>query len=63
MGITEEDEGFTYLMEALGEPSPVRLHFSMFIPTLNVEATEEQAAYWLPLARSFKIIGTYAQTG
>ena len=34
----------------------------MFIPAIEGQGTEEQAAKWLPLARSFSIIGCYAQT-
>jgi len=38
------------------------LHTSMFIHTLETMASEEQQEKFLPLARSFQIIGTYAQT-
>lgn len=38
------------------------LHMSMFINTLETMASEEQQKKFLPLARSFQIIGTYAQT-
>ncbi|RMX42190.1 hypothetical protein pdam_00023411 [Pocillopora damicornis] len=34
----------------------------MFIPTIKGQGSEEQKAKWLPLAESFQIIGTYAQT-
>jgi acyl-CoA oxidase len=34
----------------------------MFIPTILGQATEEQKRKWLPLAKSYAIIGTYAQT-
>jgi acyl-CoA oxidase len=42
--------------------SPFGLHYVMFIPTLKLQASPEQLAYWLPLAESGKIIGTYCQT-
>ncbi|KAF8068739.1 hypothetical protein FPV67DRAFT_1414516 [Lyophyllum atratum] len=42
--------------------SPFGLHPAMFIPTLKLQASPEQLAYWLPLAESGKIIGTYCQT-
>ncbi|GLB42030.1 putative acyl-CoA oxidase family protein [Lyophyllum shimeji] len=42
--------------------SPFGLHSIMFIPTLKLQASPEQLAYWLPLAESGKIIGTYCQT-
>ncbi|CAF4091082.1 unnamed protein product [Rotaria magnacalcarata] len=38
------------------------LHTSMFIHTLETLASDEQKEKFLPLARSFQIIGTYAQT-
>ncbi|CAG4986312.1 unnamed protein product [Parnassius apollo] len=42
--------------------SPFSLHYSMFIPTIKGQATEEQKAYWLKRANNMEIIGTYAQT-
>lgn len=42
--------------EALG------LHFVMFLPTLRSQGDAEQRKKWLPLAESFKALGTYAQT-
>ncbi|XP_058950187.2 peroxisomal acyl-coenzyme A oxidase 1-like [Pocillopora verrucosa] len=41
---------------------PHTLHKGMFIPTIKGQGSEEQKAKWLPLAESFQIIGTYAQT-
>ena len=38
------------------------LHHTMFIPALERLATDEQKSKWLPLALSYQIIGTYAQT-
>lgn len=38
------------------------LHYLMFIPTLSNLCTPEQRDKWLPLASSFKVVGTYAQT-
>ncbi|CAF0812925.1 unnamed protein product [Adineta steineri] len=38
------------------------LHTSMFLHTLETMASDEQQEKFLPLARSFQIIGTYAQT-
>ncbi|RLN93698.1 hypothetical protein BBJ28_00025293 [Nothophytophthora sp. Chile5] len=50
------------LYVALGERLPLEVHRAMFIPTLENQADEQQQAQWLPLARSFRIIGAYAQT-
>ena len=40
----------------------VSLHHTMFIPAIERLATDEQKSKWLPLALSYQIIGTYAQT-
>lgn len=42
--------------EALG------LHFVMFLPTLYSQCDPQQSRKWLPLAESFRVVGTYAQT-
>ncbi|CDQ73832.1 unnamed protein product [Oncorhynchus mykiss] len=42
--------------EALG------LHFVMFLPTLYTQCNKQQLKKWVPLAESFKALGTYAQT-
>ncbi|EQC37024.1 hypothetical protein SDRG_05843 [Saprolegnia diclina VS20] len=52
----------TFVYELLGEPLPIDVHRSMFIPTLETQMDDEQRAYWLPLAREAKILGGYAQT-
>ncbi|KAL9961614.1 hypothetical protein ACROYT_G030588 [Oculina patagonica] len=41
---------------------PYSLSKGMFIPTIKSQGTEQQKAKWLPLAESYQIIGTYAQT-
>ncbi|KAF1319788.1 Peroxisomal acyl-coenzyme a oxidase, partial [Globisporangium splendens] len=51
-----------YLYRALGEPLGMDVHRSMFIPTLENQADEEQQKKWLPLAKNYKIFGAYAQT-
>ena len=33
-----------------------------FLPSVTLQGTDEQIAYWKPLAESGKIIGTYVQT-
>lgn len=42
--------------EALG------LHFVMFLPTLYSQCDPQQRRKWIPLAESFQVVGTYAQT-
>ncbi|RLN15134.1 hypothetical protein BBJ28_00006533 [Nothophytophthora sp. Chile5] len=58
--VDTEDQQIMY--DAIGEKLPIQVHRSMFIPTLENQADEQQQAQWLPLARSFRIIGAYAQT-
>ncbi|KJE89207.1 palmitoyl-CoA oxidase [Capsaspora owczarzaki ATCC 30864] len=50
------------LRQAIDEDLPIGLHVGMFIPTIVGQGTDEQQKKWLPLARAYKIIGTYAQT-
>jgi acyl-CoA oxidase len=47
---------------AIGNYSPFGLHFLMFVPTIKLQGSMEQQAYWLPLCERGAIIGTYAQT-
>ncbi|KAG7387244.1 hypothetical protein PHYPSEUDO_014529 [Phytophthora pseudosyringae] len=56
------DEEQAILLSALGEQVPLDLHRGMFIPTMENQGTDEQRAKWLPLARSYRVIGAYAQT-
>ncbi|POM78241.1 Peroxisomal acyl-coenzyme A oxidase, partial [Phytophthora palmivora] len=44
------------LYSAMGEPTAIEVHRSMFIPTLENQGTDEQRAKWLPLAKNFKIL-------
>ncbi|TKR69693.1 hypothetical protein L596_021818 [Steinernema carpocapsae] len=42
--------------------TPINLHNSMFVPTLQTQADKEQQRQWLHRAQNLEIIGTYAQT-
>jgi acyl-CoA oxidase len=46
----------------LGNASPFGIHTFLFLPFLKLQASPEQAAYWVPLANSGKILGSYCQT-
>ncbi|XP_075146300.1 acyl-coenzyme A oxidase 1 isoform X2 [Haematobia irritans] len=47
----------------LSQSFPLRIHYTMFLPTLINQTTEEQRDRWLEKASNFDgIIGTYAQT-
>ena len=47
---------------AIDENLPIDVHLSMFIPLLEYHTNANQKDKWLPLAKSFSIIGAYAQT-
>ncbi|XP_073251487.1 peroxisomal acyl-coenzyme A oxidase 1-like [Porites lutea] len=59
--ITNEDD-IRMLNSLSGTYFPYALSNTMFIPTIKSQGTPEQKAKWLPLAESYQIIGTYAQT-
>ncbi|EEY56795.1 peroxisomal acyl-coenzyme A oxidase, putative [Phytophthora infestans T30-4] len=50
------------MYDVIGEKLPIQVHRSMFNPTLENQADDEQQAHWLPLATSYRILGAYAQT-
>ncbi|XDV36026.1 hypothetical protein PO909_005878 [Leuciscus waleckii] len=62
-GISDPEEIYSYKSVAKGVyQEPFGVHYVMFIPTLNSQCTTEQRKKWIPLAESFHILGTYAQT-
>ncbi len=44
------------------EIRPDGINPGMFIPSIESSGTDEQKEKWLPLAKNYQIIGTYAQT-
>ncbi|KAF1319830.1 Peroxisomal acyl-coenzyme a oxidase, partial [Globisporangium splendens] len=50
------------LYGAMGGPMALDPHRIMFIPALENQADDEQQKKWLPLAKNYKIFGSYAQT-
>lgn len=61
LGITDLREQLN-LKYQLSYPMPHDVHVNMFTVTLENQCDEEQAKYWVPLAKSRSIIGAYAQT-
>lgn len=41
---------------------PMNVHWSMFLPCLEGQATKEQQDKWMTKAKKMSILGTYAQT-
>lgn len=56
------EEDYDLVSQLLNHDFALSLHHTMFIPGIERLATDEQKAKWLPLAQSYKILGTYAQT-
>jgi acyl-CoA oxidase len=44
------------------ESHPFGLHFGMFLPIIQAQASDEQKKKWMPLINNHAICGTYAQT-
>lgn len=62
-GITDDFERFCFLRAVFGaEPSGLLMHDVAFFPMLSLQASDEQLNRWLPLIKSFQMIGCYAQT-
>ncbi|XP_057700125.1 peroxisomal acyl-coenzyme A oxidase 1 isoform X2 [Corythoichthys intestinalis] len=62
-GIADPEEIYCYKRMFRGNfHEAMGLHFVMFLPTLYGQCDPEQCKKWLPLAESYKAIGTYAQT-
>lgn len=53
---------YTTHLFSLGNANPFGLTGFLFTPFLKLVGTPEQVKYWLPLAESGQITGSYAQT-
>ncbi|XP_070712603.1 peroxisomal acyl-coenzyme A oxidase 1 isoform X2 [Pempheris klunzingeri] len=62
-GIADPEEIYCYKNIARGNHhEAMGLHFAMFLPTLYSQCDPQQSRKWLPLAESYQVVGTYAQT-
>ncbi|CAL1601681.1 unnamed protein product [Knipowitschia caucasica] len=62
-GISDPEEIYFYKSMMTGNHhEALGLHYVMFLPTLYSQCDQEQSKKWLPLAESFRALGTYAQT-
>jgi hypothetical protein len=57
-----DDDDVNLFYSLAGEETPLPLQIHVFIPCMKALASEEQLAKWLPKARSYEMIGCYAQT-
>eukprot|EP01104_Vermistella_antarctica_P002183 TRINITY_DN1234_c1_g2_i1.p1 TRINITY_DN1234_c1_g2~~TRINITY_DN1234_c1_g2_i1.p1 ORF type:complete len:743 (+),score=193.26 TRINITY_DN1234_c1_g2_i1:133-2229(+) len=58
--LTEDDR--RHIFALIDEELPISLHYAMFIPALESQASDEQKEKWLEPAKKFELLGTYAQT-
>uniref|UniRef100_A0A3Q0RF47 Acyl-coenzyme A oxidase N-terminal domain-containing protein n=1 Tax=Amphilophus citrinellus TaxID=61819 RepID=A0A3Q0RF47_AMPCI len=62
-GIADPEEIYHYKSMVKGNnQEAMGLHFVMFLPFLHSQCDPQQKAKWLPLAESYQVVGTYAQT-
>ena len=63
-GLKHKHTAFDYTthLYSLANAGPFGLTTFLFTPFLKLVGTDEQVAYWLPLAESGQITGSYAQT-
>lgn len=50
------------IIDILGEPLPIMMHYSMFLHTLQTQCTPEQRDVWIHKCFNGEVIGVYAQT-
>jgi acyl-CoA oxidase len=59
---TNHPKDVYYLFRTVNREIPIRVHSTMFIPTLQIMGTDSQISKWMPLAENYHLLGTYAQT-
>eukprot|EP00127_Corallochytrium_limacisporum_P005508 Clim_evm25s207 gene=Clim_evmTU25s207 len=60
--LENDPEALRIISQSVPMHLPDGLHAGMFMPTIDMQATDEQKAKWLPKCKSYEWIGTYAQT-
>ena len=58
--VTKDDSRFVYGLYV--DWTPYILHYELFIPSLEIQASPEQRQKWLPMAENLDFVGCYAQT-
>jgi len=61
LGLTDPRD-LRWAYEAVDEILPTDVHNAMFIPALEYQTSQAQKELWLPLAKSYRILGAYVQT-
>ncbi|XP_043934744.1 peroxisomal acyl-coenzyme A oxidase 2 [Protopterus annectens] len=62
MNWAEDGPESEYVFRAVKGEFGFPLHNGVFIPCINALGTDAQIAKWIPLSKSYQIIGSYAQT-
>ncbi|XP_078399736.1 peroxisomal acyl-coenzyme A oxidase 2-like [Cetorhinus maximus] len=62
LGWTADGPEIQIAFRVLGGNLAFAVHRELFIPTITELGTDAQIAKWVPLAKDYQIIGTYAQT-
>ncbi|XP_032893235.1 LOW QUALITY PROTEIN: peroxisomal acyl-coenzyme A oxidase 2 [Amblyraja radiata] len=62
LGWTDDGPEVQFAFRILGSELAFGVHNLVFIPTIMKLGTDAQIAKWVPLAKDYHIIGTYAQT-
>lgn len=62
LGWTDDGPEVQFAFRILGSELAFGVHNMVFIPTIMKLGTDAQIAKWVPLAKDYHIIGTYAQT-
>ncbi|XP_059800208.1 peroxisomal acyl-coenzyme A oxidase 2-like isoform X1 [Hypanus sabinus] len=62
LGWTDDGPEIQFAFRTIGNNLAFRTHSGVFMPTIIGLGTDAQIAKWIPLAKNYQIIGTYAQT-
>ncbi|XP_069795681.1 peroxisomal acyl-coenzyme A oxidase 2-like isoform X2 [Narcine bancroftii] len=62
LGWTNDGPEVYFALRTVGRELAFGIHNGVFIPTIIGLGTDAQIAKWVPLAKDYQIIGTYAQT-
>uniref|UniRef100_UPI00398EDA9D peroxisomal acyl-coenzyme A oxidase 2-like n=1 Tax=Pristiophorus japonicus TaxID=55135 RepID=UPI00398EDA9D len=62
LGWIEDGPEMKFAFRILGGELAFGIHNEVFLPTITGLGTDAQIAKWVPLAKDYQIIGTYAQT-
>ncbi|GFR82557.1 acyl-coenzyme A oxidase [Elysia marginata] len=62
LNLQDQEEQYYFREIFVPGANPFALHYVMFKDAINTQGTEDQIQKWLPLAETYAVTGTYAQT-